>query len=462
MQPDVASRSCLVVPRLRQVRRQKHSQHYLSDGDFLFSHAQALQRARDLARLHMEKYQRDYAQRYDASHRHTHFIPGDVVWLQALHKQHKLMPNWLGPYRVFQRLSDNIYRIHDVHGIAHPHPVSVEHLKRAFIDQNESYGLPDQPVIFPPVSSMSSSLSDSFSSSSSVLGLSSSSSSSASSSHHLSHPAAPAVTVIPFGSRSIYSSIEPAAFSSGIASSSAAHSAETDDHTEYLVERILDHRDSKKGQVRNVLVKWKDYNTPTWEPRSNLDECRALDEYDLTHKPPDTLRRRLLRVGPSHLALAPPSPVTFKHPSVSFASSSMSSSSTLPQSSSSRSSSSLSSSTTTSLAPRIVFRSFTSPLPQTSASSNSHSIMSSSIYAASSTSFSAPIPTSMSASTSTSASIPLTRASSASIHSDTPSSSILSMSSTSSTSSVMSSSSSSSSAHSSIYQGRLRRHHLPS
>ncbi len=51
-----------------------------------------------------------------------------------------------------------------------------------------------------------------------------------------------------------------------------------DDHEEFEVEAILEHRGEE--QDREYLVKWKDYEEPTWEPAENLEHCpRRLRAY---------------------------------------------------------------------------------------------------------------------------------------------------------------------------------------
>jgi len=51
---------------------------------------------------------------------------------------------------------------------------------------------------------------------------------------------------------------------------------------EYEVEQILraEKRRVGRGFVRKVLVKWKGYADPTWEPRSEYVDVIALDEFE--------------------------------------------------------------------------------------------------------------------------------------------------------------------------------------
>ena len=56
----------------------------------------------------------------------------------------------------------------------------------------------------------------------------------------------------------------------------------TEDHkAEYKVERILRAENKKRGRGtrREVLVKWTRYTACTWEPRVNLEDIVALDEF---------------------------------------------------------------------------------------------------------------------------------------------------------------------------------------
>lgn len=75
----------------------------------------------------------------------------------------------------------------------------------------------------------------------------------------------------------------------------------TDDETQFEVERILDVYHCRDGK-REFLIRWKDYSaaSDTWEPEANLD-CKELIEAFI-----DKLNRRAevtereLRVAPAH------------------------------------------------------------------------------------------------------------------------------------------------------------------
>ena len=71
------------------------------DPSFIFSHAQALYRARNQARLFMHKYKAQYESQYNARHRTAVFNVGDIVWLQTPHRHDKLSPKWSGPFRIY-------------------------------------------------------------------------------------------------------------------------------------------------------------------------------------------------------------------------------------------------------------------------------------------------------------------------------------------------------------------------
>jgi hypothetical protein len=51
------------------------------------------------------------------------------------------------------------------------------------------------------------------------------------------------------------------------------------DEDEYEIERILDEKHARRGRgvSRKLLVKWKGYARPTWEPCSALEEISALE-----------------------------------------------------------------------------------------------------------------------------------------------------------------------------------------
>jgi hypothetical protein len=70
-------------------------------------------------------------------------------------------------------------------------------------------------------------------------------------------------------------------------------------HEEYEVEAILAARNARgRGHRRDVLVKWKGYDTPTWEPLENMEHTSALDAFEqewgdvLHNNGPVTNRRR--------------------------------------------------------------------------------------------------------------------------------------------------------------------------
>ncbi|KAI0991436.1 hypothetical protein K3495_g16751, partial [Podosphaera aphanis] len=51
---------------------------------------------------------------------------------------------------------------------------------------------------------------------------------------------------------------------------------------EQVVERILRAEKKRRGRcfTRQVLVKWKQFEEPNWEPRDNLEETEALDIFE--------------------------------------------------------------------------------------------------------------------------------------------------------------------------------------
>jgi hypothetical protein len=54
------------------------------------------------------------------------------------------------------------------------------------------------------------------------------------------------------------------------------------DKDEYEIEQILDEKHARRGRgvSRKLLVKWKGYARPTWEPRSALEETSALEAWE--------------------------------------------------------------------------------------------------------------------------------------------------------------------------------------
>ena len=60
------------------------------------------------------------------------------------------------------------------------------------------------------------------------------------------------------------------------------------DLDEYVVEKIISHRPT--GETRTLplskyffLVKWEDFDEPTWEPYSGIKSLEPLDEYSIEH-----------------------------------------------------------------------------------------------------------------------------------------------------------------------------------
>ena len=59
---------------------------------------------------------------------------------------------------------------------------------------------------------------------------------------------------------------------------------------EYVVERILDHR--KRGAGYQVLVEWRGWAEPSWEPRSTLTTTTAMDVYEQGREVPWNVRKQ--------------------------------------------------------------------------------------------------------------------------------------------------------------------------
>ena len=51
-----------------------------------------------------------------------------------------------------------------------------------------------------------------------------------------------------------------------------------EDDEEYAVEAILNEKVGR-GQAKKLLVKWKGYATPTWEPYEEFEETVAYDAW---------------------------------------------------------------------------------------------------------------------------------------------------------------------------------------
>ena len=339
--------------------------HYLRERDlsptdpsFIFSHAQALARAREQARLYMDRYKAKYEAQYNSRRRTVTFNVGDLVWMQTPQRNNKLSPKWSGPFRIYGRPSENAYLLHTSNGEVLPSPVSVEHLKLAHFDLS---AIDHSSFDVPPVSSPS----ESYSSSSSSINPS------VTNSLALSSPLPYPEVVREFQLPATNSSFS--------------------EH-EYDVERILGKR-IKKRRLQ-YLVKWIGYPQPTWEPVSGLTNCQqAIADFESTQIIPSPHSKRDLHFqAPFAHALPTVIPSSQDEPVSAVPSSSVitSSSSTVLSSSSTA----LSSSSGTSSLPA----SFPSlpPIPTsiTSSSSSVSDIAFSSLSSSTSTSSSSPSSTS--------------------------------------------------------------------
>ena len=56
-----------------------------------------------------------------------------------------------------------------------------------------------------------------------------------------------------------------------------------DDQGEYVIDEVLraEKRPRGRGHRREVFVKWKGYEQPNWEPRSNLEDTEALEKFEM-------------------------------------------------------------------------------------------------------------------------------------------------------------------------------------
>ncbi|KAF4498890.1 hypothetical protein FAGAP_4903 [Fusarium agapanthi] len=55
--------------------------------------------------------------------------------------------------------------------------------------------------------------------------------------------------------------------------------AANQDDQEYEIERFVGHRVNRRKKTVQILVKWKDYNYPTWEPEALLQETAGRTLY---------------------------------------------------------------------------------------------------------------------------------------------------------------------------------------
>ena len=299
------------------------------DTDFLFKHAEALQRAREIARRHMEQTAIKLAGGYNAKRKLVRYQPGDVVWLENMQRQNKFTPRWIGPYRVSEEVHPGTYRIYDAKGHVHGSPITAEHLKRAVFDLDLSDG---------PASSSALTGGDSSSSPSQTASASSSSSSAV-----LDELLSSTIPLAPSSSASAPRRVlTPRPFRAGNLNSDENRVAPSLSDS-FDVEDITD-RKVQRGRVY-YQVRWAGYDSSSWEPVENLEGCPDLiAEYDRAHSEPDQDALRAQRVAPSKLLSRFQEVVDSSTPSSSSASSSSSAAPTSLISSSPSSSLDLSSS----------------------------------------------------------------------------------------------------------------------
>ena len=320
------------------------------DTDFIFSHAQALERSREIARRFMEKQAWTSAQEFNAHHRLVQFNNGEIVWLKNHHRANKFAPFWVGPFRINQVNRNGSYHLIDVTGNQHPSPVNAADLKRAIYDKDRSFEdqflLEAGSGLVEPESSSSTSSSSSSSFFSTITpnpplnAPSQSSVSWSSAAHSSSIPSLDDVKV---------NDVEPQLKSVDeiehlITSSVPSHELKEDfsyptilrtdfniipgpmtknsvsrpfavnqwgvytgleppegnEKEEYEVDRILGVQIRRRK--RYYLVQWTSYVDPTWEPIENLTHAQAaLAEFNDLLTPPTQEQLHAQRINPSQI-----------------------------------------------------------------------------------------------------------------------------------------------------------------
>ena len=217
---------------------------------------------------------------YNAKRKLVRYQPGDVVWLENMHRPHKFTPRWMGPFRVSEEVHPGTYKIYDAKGNVHGSPVTAEHLKRAVFDVERDVDVPLGAVPSPDSDSASSS--PSAAPPAAVERLTSS-----------SIPLAPPADAS--ASRRV---LTPRPFSAGVLSGQASSDQSLADSFE--VEDITD-RKILRGKIF-YQVRWTGFDSSSWEPVENLEGCAALlDAYDRAHAPPTDSLLLDQRVGPAKL-----------------------------------------------------------------------------------------------------------------------------------------------------------------
>ena len=101
------------------------------DNQFTFENIAYATRAREIAAAATERSQIKAKQRFDERRRDRTFAPGDSVWIRRIHrvlgKTEKLLPAYLGPFRIIRQTASNDYEVEDADG--HRDVVNVERFK---------------------------------------------------------------------------------------------------------------------------------------------------------------------------------------------------------------------------------------------------------------------------------------------------------------------------------------------
>ena len=249
---------------LNHILHQEHRSP--TDSSFVFTHALALERAREQARQYMDRYKQKYEAAYNSKLRPRSFDIGDLVWAKTESHDDKLTPLWRGPFRVFAKPSENSYLLQDESGSSLPSPLPIHELKPARLDsslpESSSTDSISDSDSESPFSSLSFSFPPPFRASSQKASMSSPYSPTSSISPLLfSQPLPPSTPVRPF----------PTSSSSSV-SSSTSSSSTTSPSGEFEVEKILDERRRRKRL--QYLVQWRGFPLPTWEYAENLTHCR--------------------------------------------------------------------------------------------------------------------------------------------------------------------------------------------
>lgn len=113
------------------------------DEQFTFENIMYAIKAREIAASHTIRSQEQAKERFDKHRREQTYTPGNLVWIRRIHrvlgKTEKLLPAYLGPFKIIAQTAANDYQVEDAAGKTDV--VNVERLK-PYLQRDESFCSP--------------------------------------------------------------------------------------------------------------------------------------------------------------------------------------------------------------------------------------------------------------------------------------------------------------------------------